>query len=106
MKKKVNKIYLTEEEASLGFLCPEGARTTAIPICNVCQNWDGPGKCKKLGRSLDIYRRCERRDCPEAILDTKIFGFPRFAELYPEDTKKLLERQKQAGEKRDDKNHP
>lgn len=95
MKKIGDKIYLTEEEASPGFLCPEGARTIAIPICNVCQNWNGPGKCKKLGESLGIYRRCERRDCPEAILDTETFGFPQFAELYPEDTKKLLERQEQ-----------
>ena len=101
MKKIGNKIYLSEEEASPGFLCPEGAIITDIPLCNVCQNWNGPGKCKKLGKSPDAYSDGERRDCPDAVLDTENFGFPRFAELYPEDTKKLLERQKQTGGKCD-----
>ena len=44
MKKIGDKIYLTEEEASPGFLCPEGAIIKDMPLCNVCQNWDGPGK--------------------------------------------------------------
>lgn len=95
MKKIGNKIYVTEEEVSPSYRCLEYARTTAIPVCNVCRNWDGPGRCKKLGNSLEIYRRCERRDCPDAVLDTDDFAFPQFAELYPEDTKKLLERQNQ-----------
>lgn len=84
-----------EDEISAGFKCPDGARTIAIPLCNVCQNWDGPGKCKKLGKSPDAYRTWEKRDCPEAVLDTETFGFPQFAKLYPEDTKKLLERWKE-----------
>lgn len=84
-----------EDEISAGFKCPDGARTIAIPLCNVCQNWDGPGKCMKLGESPDIYGWGERRDCPDAVLDTDDFAFPQFAELYPEDTKKLLERQKE-----------
>ena len=96
MKKIGDKIYLTEEEASPGFLCPECIAIKDIPLCNVCQNWDGPGKCKKLGESPDVYSwEWEKRDCPEAVLDTKTFGFPKFSELYPEDTRKLLERQKQ-----------
>lgn len=96
MKQIGGKTYLTEEEASPGFLCPDCGRVTDIPLCNVCQNWDGPGKCKKLGKSPDVYRReWARRDCPEALLDTQTPSFYRFLELYPEDTKKLLERQKQ-----------
>lgn len=95
MKKVGSKIYLTEEEASPGFLCPDCGRVTDIPLCNVCQNWDGPGKCKKLGKSPDIYGWGERRDCPDAILDKTKIGYYKFAELYPEDTKKLLERQNQ-----------
>lgn len=87
------KPILREEDISPGFRCPEGAKTLAIPLCNVCKNWNGPGKCRKLGESPDIYGWGERRDCPEAVLDTETFGFPQFAELYPEDTKKLLERQ-------------
>lgn len=83
-----------EDEISAGFKCPECAEITDIPLCNVCRNWAGPGKCKKLGESPDIYGWGERRDCPEAVLDTEDFGYPTFAELYPEDTKKLLERQK------------
>ena len=98
MEKIGDKIYLTEEEASPGFLCPDCARTIAIPVCNACRNWDGPGKCKVLGKSLDTYRRCERRDCPEAVLDETKFSYLTFAELYPEDTKKLLERKKQQEE--------
>ena len=94
MKKIGDKIYLTEEEASPSYRCPDCVEITAIPLCNVCQNWDGPGKCKKLGKSPDIYRGWEQRDCPDAMLDTETFGFPKFAELYPEDTRKLLERQK------------
>lgn len=93
MKKIGDKLYLIEEEASPSYRFPDCAITTSIPLCNVCKNWNGPGKCKKRGKSLDIYRRCERRDCPDAVLDTDDFGFPQFAELYPEDTKKLLERQ-------------
>jgi len=46
-----------------------------------------------MGESPDIYGWGEKRDCPEAVLDIENFGFPQFAELYPEDTKKLLERQ-------------
>ena len=85
-----------ENEISAGFKCPDGARAFAIPLCNVCKNWNGPGKCKKLGESPDVYSwEWGKRDCPEAILDTETFGFPQFAELYPEDTKKLLERQEQ-----------
>ncbi len=86
-----------EDEISAGFRCPECAVVTDIPLCNVCQNWDGPGKCKKLGRSLNTYRECKKRDCPDAILDTEIFLFSRFSELYPEDTRKLLERQEGTG---------
>ena len=82
------------EDASLGFLCPEYAIVTAIPLCNVCQNWDGPGKCKVLGNSPEVYRSSEKRDCSHAVLDTKRFNFPRFSELYPEDTEKLLKRRK------------
>lgn len=95
MKKIGDKIYLTEEEASPGFLCPDCGRVTAIPLCNVCQNWDGPGKCRELGKSPDIYGWGEKRDCPDAVLVTERPGFQQFAKLYPEDTKKLLERQEQ-----------
>ena len=84
-----------EDEISAGVKCPDGARTIVIPICNVCLNWNGPGKCKKFGESPDIYGWGEKRDCSAAVLDTGTFGFPQFAELYPEDTKKLLERQNQ-----------
>ena len=86
-----------EDEISAGFKCPDGARTIAMPLCSVCLSWDGYGKCKKLGKSPDAYRTSERRDCPEAVLDTENFGFPQFAELYPEDTQKLLEWQKDNG---------
>lgn len=89
------KIYVTEDEVSPSYRFPDCARTIEIPICNVCRNWDGPGKCKKLGKSPDIYSNGERRSCPDAVLDTDDFAFPQFAELYPEDTKKLLERQNQ-----------
>lgn len=85
-----------EDEISAGFKCPECVKITDIPLCNVCRNWNGPGKCKKLGESQGAYSdEWEKRDCPEAVLDTETFGFPQFAELYPEDTKKLLERQGQ-----------
>lgn len=93
MKKIGDKIYLTEEEASPGFLCPDAARTIAMPLCSVCQNWAGYGKCKKLGKSPDAYRTSERQDCLEAALDTEIAGFHTFVELYPEAAKKILERQ-------------
>ena len=82
-----------EDEISAGFKCPECIKITDIPLCNVCRNWNGPGKCKKLGESPGTYSdEWEKRDCPDAVLDTDTFGFPQFAELYPEDTKKLLER--------------
>ena len=82
-----------EDEISAGFKCPDGGRVFAMPLCNVCKNWDGPGKCKKLGESPAAYsQEWEKRDCPDAVLDTEVFLFPKFAELYPEDTKKLLER--------------
>lgn len=85
-----------EDEISAGFKCSDGARTFAIPLCNVCRNWNRPGRCKKLGESPGAYSDgWEKRDCPEAVLDTETFGFPQFAELYPEDTKKLLERRGQ-----------
>lgn len=95
MKKINGKTYLSEEDLSPSYLCSECGEVTDIPLCNVCQNWDGPGKCKKLGKSPDAYRTWEKRDCPYAVLDTDDFAFPEFSELYPEDTKKLLERQKQ-----------
>lgn len=84
---------LREEDISPGFRCPEGAKTIAMPLCSVCLNWNGYGRCKKLGKSPDAYREAERQDCPEAMLDTKRFTFAQFVELYPEDAKKLLERQ-------------
>ena len=82
-------IYLTEEEASPGFLCPDCVETIGIPLCNVCMSWDGPGKCKLLGTSPDEFRWGDRRDCPHAILNPKRLSYPRFAELYPEDVKRL-----------------
>lgn len=102
MKKIGDKIYLTEEEVSPSYRFPDCVTITDIPLCNVCKNWNGPGKCKKLGESPDIYSWGERRDCPEAVLDTETFGFPQFAELYPEDTKKLLERQERLEGSQDD----
>lgn len=48
---------------------------------------DGYGKCKKLGKSPDIYREAIRQDCPEAMLDTKIFTLSRLIKLYPEAAK-------------------
>lgn len=84
-----------EDEISAGFKCPDGARITAIPLCSVCRNWNGYGKCKKLGKSLDAYREAEKQDCPYALLDPEDSSFCLFSELYPEATKKLLERQKQ-----------
>lgn len=96
------KPILREEDISPGFRCPEGAKTLAIPLCNVCKNWNGPGKCKKLGESPAAYKGWEKRDCLEAVLDTETFGFPQFAELYPEDTKKLLERQERLEGSQDD----
>lgn len=95
MKKAGDKIYLADEEASLGFLCPESTVITEIPLCNVCKNWNGYRKCKKLGESPEAYSGWEKRDCPAAILDTETFGFPQFAELYPEDTQRLLKKQKE-----------
>lgn len=82
-----------EDEISPGFLCEDAFIVIAIPLCSVCKNWDGFGKCKKLGKSPDAYSDVKKRDCPYAVLDTADLSFPRFAELYPEDTKKLLERQ-------------
>lgn len=87
------KRELKEEDASLGFLCEDAWVVIAIPLCSVCKNWDGFRKCKKLGKSPDAYSDVEKRDCPYAVLNPADLSFPRFAELYPEDTKKLLERQ-------------
>lgn len=84
-----------EDEISEGFKCPDCGRVTAIPLCSVCRNWNGYGKCKELGRSPDAYREADRQDCPYALLDTDDLSFSLFSELYPEDTKKLLERQGQ-----------
>lgn len=95
MKKIGDKIYVTEEEVSPSYRYPDCVEITDIPLCNVCRNWDGPGKCKELGNSPDAYRTWEKRDCPYAVLDNKKIGYRKFVELYPEDTKKLLERQKQ-----------
>ena len=83
-----------EDEISAGFRCPECTSITDIPLCNVCKNWDGYGKCKKLGKSPEAYSGWEKRDCPEAVLDSTKFAYRKFLELYPEDAKKLLERQK------------
>ena len=83
-----------KKEFSPSMLSKDAWIVTAIPLCNVCQNWDGPGKCKVLGNSPEIYRNSEKRDCSHAVLDTKRFNFPRFSELYPEDTEKLLKRRK------------
>lgn len=84
-----------EEEISAGFKCPDGAVTTAMPLCSACLNWDGYGKCTKLGKSPDAYREAIRQDCSEAMLDMKRFTFPQFIKLYPEAAKKILERQNQ-----------
>ncbi len=93
MKKIGNKIYLTEEEASPSYQSPDCVRVTDMPLCGVCQNWNGYGKCKKLGKSPDAYREAERQDCPEAVLDTGLPAYSKFVELYPEAATKLLERQ-------------
>lgn len=97
------KPILREEDISPGFRCPDDIRLIAMPLCGVCRNWDGYGKCKKLGKSPDVYRESEKRDCPDAVLATERPGFQEFSELYPEDTKKLLERQKGS---QDDQDHP
>lgn len=78
-----------EDEISAGFKCPDGARTIAMPLCSACLNWNGYGKCKKLGKSPDAYREADRQDCPEAMLDTKRFTFSQFVELCPEAAKKF-----------------
>jgi len=95
MEKIGDKIYVTEEEISPSYCYPDCVEITDIPLCNVCWNWDGPGKCRKLGKSPDVYRTWEKRDCPDAVLDETKIGYRKFVELYPEDTKKLLERQNQ-----------
>ncbi len=91
MKRIGDKLYVTEEEVSPSYRYPVAFEIIGMPLCNVCQNWNGPGKCKKLGKSPDAYREVDKRDCPEAVLDTEIFCFKKFSELYPEDTKRLLE---------------
>ena len=93
---KIEKIYLKEEDASLGFLCPEYAEVTGELLCNVCMSWNGPGKCKILGISPDEYRWVDKRDCPHAVLDTNAIGIQIFTKLYPEDTERLLKKQKQS----------
>lgn len=87
------KSILKEEDISPSLREPLVLSFIGMPLCNVCQNWNGPGKCKKLGKSPDTYREVDKRDCPEAVLDTEIFCFKKFSELYPEDTKRLLEQQ-------------
>ena len=47
--------FLREEDISAGFRAPICCVDTCIPECNVCIHWDGPGKCKKLGNSPDIF---------------------------------------------------
>ena len=91
-RKNADNEVVRLEDVSPGLLCPEYAITVAIPLCNVCVNWDGPGKCKKLGESPEEYRDIKKRDCAHAVLDERYCK--RFSELYPEDTKKLLERSK------------
>ena len=78
-------IWHNENEISPGFRCPDGAITTAIPICNVCLFRGGIGKCKNLGDRTKIYRHCESRDCTDAVLDKNALGYGRYMELYPDD---------------------
>lgn len=54
--------------------------------------WDGPGKCKKLGDSPDEFGWGERYGCPDAVLNTENFQYPKYKELYPEECK--ISRQK------------
>ena len=79
--------FLREEDISAGFRAPICCVDTCIPECNVCIHWDGPGKCKKLGNSPDIFEWGERHDCPNAILNTESFQYPQYRNLYPEECK-------------------
>ena len=94
---------LREEDISAGLRAPLYSITThipecnvciyrikpgeCIPECNVCIYWDGPGKCKKLDDSPDVFGWGERHDCPDAVLNTESFQYPKYQELYPEECK-------------------
>lgn len=87
------EVMLSLEEASPSLLCSEGGVVTEIPLCNVCKNCTAPDKCRQLGDSPDAYSYADKRDCEYAVLATDSLGFQTFAELYPEDTERLLHRE-------------
>ena len=84
--------FLREEDISAGFREPLYSVPICIPQGNVCVYWDGPGKCKKLGDSPDVFGWGERHDCPDAILDTNHFLYPAYEKLYPEECKQSKKR--------------
>ena len=78
---------LREEDISMGFRAPFYRVTTCIPECNVCIYRGKPGECKKNGVPPDDFRSGKRHDCPDAVLNTSLFLYPKYQELYPEECK-------------------
>lgn len=78
---------LREEDISMGFRAPFYSVTTCIPECNVCIYRGKPGECKKNGVPPDDFRSGKRHDCPDAILNTSLFLYQKYQELYPEGCK-------------------
>lgn len=83
---------LREEDISMGFRSPEGARTVAMPLCSICKNIEFNGRCKAFGELPMVYRNRESYDCPHVDPDVNCISFPCFAELYPDAAKRLTEK--------------
>lgn len=79
--------FLQEEDFGASMREPLYGTTLGILECNVCIFKEGRRKCKKLGDIPDDMIECKRHDCPEAVLDTKRFNYPRYQEFYPEECK-------------------
>lgn len=79
--------FLREEDISDGFRAPFYSVAVAIPQCNVCVYWNGPGKCKKHGVPSDELRWGKRHDCPDVVLNTNHFAYSQYQKLYPEECK-------------------
>lgn len=84
--------FLREEDISAGFRSPLYSVLVDIPLCNVCVYWNGPGKCKKCGVPSEEIRWGKCRDCPDAVLNTSHFLYPKYQNLYPEECKVLAKK--------------
>ena len=85
-----------EREVSPSMLCKDRWIVIGIPLCNICVYRYAPNKCEKMEYPPEEYRRSIRRDCKYVKIAKDSLLLPRFSELYPEDTERLLKKQEKS----------